>query len=217
MRTESEEQKYMTEVFGLGDADLARIRERLIEKDEAYRAVAPNEARILQFLIRGFGVRKVLEVGMLFGYSTLAMAKALPSDGVIVSLENDPGNFAVARGFFDKSSDGGKIIGLLGDAKVTLAQAEAHGPFDMAFIDADKGGYAGYLDWAEKNVRRGGLIVGDNTFLFGALWGQSRNANIGEGPIRVMKEFNKRLADPARYNSIMIPTQEGITVAQKLF
>ena len=101
-----------------------------------------------------------------------------------------------------------------GDALELLAYI--NDPVDMVFIDADKAGYVKYLDWAEKNVRRGGLIVGDNTFLFGALWGDMRGGHgIEPWMIPIMDEFNRRLANPALYNSILVPTAEGMTIAQK--
>ena len=80
-----------------------------------------------------------------------------------------------------------------GDARDLMADIEGRGPYDLAFVDADKSGYLDYLNWCEKNVRRGGLIVGDNTFLWGALWDQP--------------QFNRRLSDPTRYNSILIPSR----------
>ena len=207
----------MDEVFGLDCADLARIREELTKQGVENMSVAANEARILQFFIRGFGVKRVVEFGTLFGYSTIAMAQALPTDGVIVTLEKNPTNFELAQKNFASLAVGKKVKAFCGDATETMQTVAQHAPFDMAFIDANKGGYVDYLNWAEANVRQGGLIIGDNTFLFGALWNESRGREIGAGQVRVMKEFNSRLADPAKYNSIMVPTHEGMTVAQKLF
>lgn len=217
MRIQSPEQKYMDEVFGLDCADLALIREELAKQGVENMSVAANEARILQFFIRGFGVKRIVEFGTLFGYSAIAMAQALPADGVIMTLEKNPANFELAQKNFASLAVGKKVKALCGDATETMPAAAQYGPFDMAFIDANKGGYVDYLNWAEANVRQGGLIIGDNTFLFGALWNESRGREIGAGQVRVMKEFNSRLADPAKYNSIMVPTHEGMTVAQKLF
>jgi predicted O-methyltransferase YrrM len=217
MRIETPEQNYLNQVFGLDDMDLAQVRSELHRQGLDFMSVSPAEARMLQFLIRGFGIKKVCEIGTLFGYSAMAMAKAIPADGVVVTIEKNPANHAVAQKMLAISSAGKRIVQLNGDALEKLKEAEAHGPFDMAFIDANKGGYVQYLDWAERNVRPGGLIVGDNTFLFGALWGKSRDPDIGPGPIKAMNEFNARLADLKRYNSIIIPTLEGMTVAQKLF
>lgn len=217
MRIESEQQKYLNDVFGLPDPELAEIREALFAHDVEYMAVSGAEARILQFLIRATGAKRVVEVGTLFGFSTLAMAKALPDDGVLWTLEKSKENFAMASKHFAKFAAGKKIKALHGEGTELLASIEIEGPFDMVFIDADKAGYVRYLDWAEKNVRKGGYIVGDNTFLFGALWGPARDRNISEKQIATMKEFNSRLADTKKYNSTLIPTVEGLTVAQKLF
>jgi predicted O-methyltransferase YrrM len=96
-----------------------------------------------------------------------------------------------------------------------MAELEGRGPYDLAFVDADKSGYPDYLNWCEKNVRRGGLIVGDNTFLWGALWDQPEH-EIPDVEVRGMSEFNRRLSDPAHYNSILIPSREGMTIAQRL-
>lgn len=216
MRTETEEQKYLNEVFGLEDAELAEIRGELHRHNVEYMSVSASEARLLQFLVRVTGAKKIVEVGTLFGYSALAMAKILPDDGQIWTLEKSAENFTVAQKHFQKFSAGRKIRVLCGDATETLEDIQIEGPFDLVFIDADKAGYCRYLDWAEKNVRSGGYIVGDNTFLFGALWGPPRDRNINEKQIAVMKEFNRRLADISKYNSTLIPTVEGLTVAQKL-
>jgi predicted O-methyltransferase YrrM len=101
-----------------------------------------------------------------------------------------------------------------------LNELAASAPYDMVFIDADKPGYPEYLDWAEEYVRKGGLIVGDNTLLFGHVWSESAPQGAG-APSRTawnaMREFNRRLADPAKYHSVLIPTEEGMTVAIKLF
>lgn len=217
MRVESKQQKYLNEVFGLTDPELGEIREALFAHNVEAIAVSGAEARILQFLVRISGARKIVEIGTLFGYSALAMAKALPEDGELWALEKSADNYAIAAKHFAKFPAGKKVRLQNGDALELLPGIEKEGPFDLVFIDADKGGYVKYLDWAEKNVRRGGLIVGDNTFLFGGVWGESRNPNMGEKQAAIMREFNTRLADTSKYNSTLIPTVEGLTVAQKLF
>ncbi|MGE3684009.1 MAG: O-methyltransferase [Bdellovibrionales bacterium] len=216
MRVESPQEKYVGEVFGLDDPELSRAREELRRAQLEFMAISPHEARILQFLIRGFQIRRIVEIGTLFGYSAIAMAKALPADGELITLEKNPTNHAVAQNMLTGTSVQSRITALCGDAVELLGTIENRGPFDMVFIDANKGGYVDYLNWAERHVRPGGLIVGDNTFLFGALWGASRDPDMGPSQIRVMREFNERLADPGRYNSILIPTGEGMTVAQRL-
>jgi predicted O-methyltransferase YrrM len=216
MRIQTPQQKYVNDVFGLDDRELLAVREELHRQNLDFMSISASEARILQFFVRATGVRKIVEVGMLFGYSALAMAKALPEDGVLWSLEKNPENFRISKGFFDKFADGRKVRPLLGDGLENLKSIESEGPFDLVFIDADKGNYANYLSWAERNVRRGGYIVGDNTFLWGGVWDQPSESDITEKSIKAMKEFNLRLSDPSKYNSTIIPTAEGMTIAQKL-
>ena len=218
MRVVTEQQKYLNEIFGLeDDRELRAIRERMIASDKEFMSISSFEARLLQFFLRVSGARRVVEFGTLFGYSAVAMAKVLPPDGVVITLEKDPAVHAEAEKTFAESPVGSKIVSLCGDAEELMRSIEPRGPFDFAFIDANKTGYCTYLNWAEKNVRTGGFIAGDNSFLWGALWDQPQRESVGENQVRVMREFNRRLADSTRYNSTLIPTAEGLTIAQKLF
>lgn len=217
MRSESAQQKYLNELFGLSaDGELAAIRASLLEHEVEGMSISGFEARLLQFFIRACGVRTVVEVGTLFGFSGLAMAKALPSDGRLWTLEKSDKHFEIARANFARYAAGAKVTALHGDAPALLEGLVAEGPFDMCFIDADKAAYPKYLDWAEANVRPGGFIVGDNTFLWGGVYDQATRPR-GDESVRAMKAFNARLADTSRYNSTLIPTVEGLTFAQKLF
>jgi predicted O-methyltransferase YrrM len=85
----------------------------------------------------------------------------------------------------------------------------------MIFIDADKINYLNYLDWAEENIRPGGLIIGDNTLLFDAVFQEKLPKGIVEAARQAMRTFNQRLAEPDKYHSIMLPTKEGMTIAIK--
>lgn len=217
MRIESAEQKYLNEVFGIHDEELDAVRHELHRHNVEHMSISGAEARLLQFFIRLSGLKKIVEVGTLFGFSALAMAKVLPDDGVIWTLEKSEENFAIAQQQFARFSSGRKIRAMNGDAAELLASLEKEGPFDLVFIDADKAGYLKYLDWAEKNVRPGGYIIGDNTYLFGAVWGEPREGESGsQARVAVMREFNARLADRTKYNSTLIPTHEGLTIAQKI-
>lgn len=177
-------------------------------------AIYPEEGKLLQVLIRMGGYKKIVEIGTLGGYSTLWLADALPAGGHVWTIEKDP---ARAKTASDNLRERNDITIVEGDARTALDTLAAHGPFDMVFIDADKLNYAHYLDWAEKHVRKDGLIVGDNTLLFDAVWMQERPARVRETALAAMRAFNARLADPARYHSIMLPTAEGLTMALKLF
>ena len=104
---------------------------------------------------------------------------------------------------------------LEGAAEDSLKTLSAKGPFDGIFIDANKGAYLDYLLWAEKNLRPGSLVMADNVFLRGGVWGDT-SSSFSAAQIKVVREFNARLADRRKYESVMIPTSEGLFVARLL-
>lgn len=216
MRKPGDRERYMTETFPIEDEILRSIRKALVNDTMDGIQVGESDARLLQFLARLSGAKKIVEVGTLYGYSALCWARAIPEDGVVYSVDVNETHHQKAAGLLKPAREWNKIKLITGDAKEKLKELSAKGPFDIVFIDANKSGYLEYLDWAETNVRVGGLIIGDNTFLFDALFGISRDPNMGEKQKLVMREFNQRLANPERYNSAIIPTGEGITVAQRL-
>ncbi|MCB0407641.1 MAG: O-methyltransferase, partial [Bdellovibrionales bacterium] len=160
------------------------------------------------------GAKKVVEVGTLFGYSTLWMARGLGEEGHIITLEKDPERHEAAKNHFKAIPEEKKVSFLCGDAENLLKEISSQGPFDFVFIDANKGAYLKYLDWAEENVQPGGFIVGDNTFLFGGVYSDQKNKRWGKAQVQAMKDFNHRLSDTTKYQSCLIPTLEGMTVAR---
>ncbi len=203
---------YIRQTFAQEDALLVRIRETLEVMGRAIQ-VGADEGRFLQVLIAMAGVKTVVEVGTLGGYSTLWMARALPENGHIHTIEKSPENAEMARRHFAESEVGHKITVHEGDAVEVLAGLT--GSYDMTFIDADKASYCKYLDWAEAHIRSGGVIVGDNTFLFGGVYQDPLPQGVKASTAKIMQEFNRRLADANRYTSILVPTEEGMTVAVK--
>ena len=208
---------YINELFAPEDSCLSKIRTELRQDGKEGINVGPFEGRLLQVLVKMNRVKTIVEVGTLYGYSALWMARALPEDGKIYCLEYSEEICAKAKQLLSDTEVSRKIEFVLGDATETLETLNEKGPFDMAFIDANKGGYVKYLDWAEKNIKTGGIIVGDNTFLFGHIFGSEKSSisNISETQIEVMKSFNKRLSNSELYDSVIIPTAEGMTVAVK--
>lgn len=126
--------------------------------------VAANQGKFLALIARLRGARNVLEVGTLGGYSAIWLARALPEDGRVVTLEAEPGYAEVARVNLDRAGVGGRVEIRVGAALDTLPQLEAEraGPFDLVFIDADKENYPRYLEWALRLTRPGSVIIGDN-------------------------------------------------------
>lgn len=175
--------------------------------------IGADEGKLLQILIKLHGSITIVEVGTLVGYSTIWLARALPENGKVFSFEKDERTAEVAKQNILNSDVAHKIEIITGDAHAMLKTIEDKAPFDAIFIDAEKGGYCKYLDWAEKNIRKNGLIIGDNTFLHGDVFQE----NPSEKMAIVMKEFNSRLSNDKNYDGIIIPTNAGLTVAIKKF
>lgn len=125
--------------------------------------VAPNQGKLLAILAQSIGARAILEVGTLGGYSTIWLARALPADGKLITLEIDPKHASVAQENITRAGLGGIVEVRLGSALETLPKAAAEGHiFDFVFIDADKASTTEYFQWALKMSHPGSLIVVDN-------------------------------------------------------
>ena len=129
--------------------------------------VAPNQARFLTILARAVGARRILEIGTLGGFSTIALARALAPDGSLVTLELNPKHAEVARGNLARAGVLERVDLRVGPALETLAQLD--GPFDFVFIDADKPNNPAYFAHAKRLARPGTLIVIDNAVREGAV------------------------------------------------
>jgi predicted O-methyltransferase YrrM len=134
-------------------------------------AVSPTQGRLLNLLARVHGARRILEVGTLGGYSTIWLARALPQDGELISLELDPHHAEVARANLKAAGLAAQARVLVGPAAQSLAELDGQNPepFDLVFIDADKPSNAEYLRWALRLSRPGTVIVVDNVVRDGAV------------------------------------------------
>jgi len=166
-------------------------------------SVSPTQGKLLHMLARVQGARKILEIGTLGGYSTIWLARALPADGHLISLELDPKHAEVARANLARAGVKNAEI-RLGRAVDTLQQlvAESAGPFDLIFIDADKPGYSDYLQWSLKLSRRGTLIIADNVVRAG---GVADPANTDTN-VQGIRRFNELLAAEKRVTTTAIQT-----------
>lgn len=214
MRTSQPAIDYIRSLYAPEDALLKRIRESLDAEKLGWQMGA-EEGKLLQMLIRLHDAKTIIEIGTLAGYTAIWMARGLPAEGHVHTLEKNPQHAAWARGFIAESEVAGKITIHEGEALVTLKALEKL-TVDMVVIDADKPGYNAYLDWAEKHVRKGGLIVADNTLLFGTAYLNAPPDKPGKSTWEGMRHFNECLADTRKFFTTMIPTEEGLTVAMKL-
>jgi len=154
--------------------------------------ISANQGKFLQLLARLTASRKILELGTLVGYSTIWLAQALPSDGLLISLEYDPGHAEIARKNLTAAGVAGKVQIRVGKALDNLPKilAEGLGPFDLIFIDADKPPYTEYFEWALRLSRKGTLIIADNVIREGAVL----DPDSADEKVRGVSRFNNFLA-----------------------
>ncbi len=131
--------------------------------------VSPTHGKLLQLLVRMHRAQRILEIGTLGGYSTICMARALPADGRLVTLEADPRHAEVASANINRAGLSGRVEIRTGAALETLPvlHEESAGPFDFFFIDADKRSNADYVSWALRLAHRGSVIIVDNVVRHG--------------------------------------------------
>lgn len=156
--------RYIDALFVGDDPVLEAVLRSTVEAGMPDIQVSPSQGKFLHILARAIGARRILEIGTLAGYSAIWLARALPEDGRLVTLEFDPRHAEVARANLARGGLAGRVEVVTGPALETLPQLEAQGQgsFDLVFIDADKPNYPGYLRWALRLARPGGLIVADN-------------------------------------------------------
>ena len=178
--------------------------------------VAPNQGKLLHILALTRGVRTILEIGTLAGYSTIWLARALPTDGKLITLEANPKHAAVAQENINRAGLANKVELRLGAALDTLPQLadEGHRSFDLAFIDADKVNTADYFSWALKLTRRGSLIITDNVVRKGAVIDPDSDDRNVQG----IRRFNEVLATESRVTATIIQTvgnkgYDGLAIA----
>jgi predicted O-methyltransferase YrrM len=125
--------------------------------------VAPVNGKLLHLIARMSGARRVLEIGTLGAYSTIWLARGIPGDGVVVTIEAEPRNADLARVNLERAGVGGKVEIRVGRAADVLPTLDGDDPFDLVFIDADKESNTIYLDWAARLGRPGTVVMVDNT------------------------------------------------------
>ncbi|HEY2223807.1 O-methyltransferase [Actinomycetospora sp.] len=167
MAEANEVDAYFETTLGIGDDVLTRALERARAEGLPEIAVSPLQGGFLALLVRMLGARRVLEVGTLGGYSATVMARALPDEGSLVTLEVDPHHADVARAVFDDAGVADRVKVMVGAAAETMPRLG--GPFDLVFIDADKPSNATYVREALTLSRPGTVIVVDNVVRQGAV------------------------------------------------
>ncbi len=167
-------------------------------------AVSPAQGKLLMLLARATGARRILEIGTLGGYSAIWLARALPKDGRLVTLELNPKHADVARANVARAGLADRVEVRVGPAAQSLRQlaAEGVGPFDFIFIDADKPGYVAYLELALPLARPGALIVADNVVRDGRV----TEPTLDDPNVTGAQRFNEALAAESRVDAVLLQT-----------
>jgi caffeoyl-CoA O-methyltransferase len=171
--------------------------------------IGSDQGAFMQVLVRAIGARRCLEVGTFTGYSALAVALALPPGGRMVCCDVSEEWTAIAKKYWRMAGVSGKIQLRLAPALETLKRLK--GPFDFAFIDADKANLQAYFERCLKLVRRRGLVAVDNTLWHGTVV-QPRDKSVDA---RAVRAFNRRLRTDRRVEIALVPIGDGLTLAWK--
>ncbi|RLA21330.1 MAG: SAM-dependent methyltransferase [Gammaproteobacteria bacterium] len=195
-------------------AVMKRLRDKTAKLPECNMQIAPEQGQFMQLLVHLMGAKRVLEVGTFTGYSALAMALALPDEGELICCDLNSEWAAIGRDFWEEAGVDKKITFLEGDARRSLAgllESGGENSIDLAFIDADKENYQNYFEQCLLLVRKGGLILIDNTLWNGAVC----DLNNQSPATRSIREFNRKIVTDERILLSQLPLGDGLTMALK--
>ena len=201
-------------VYGPEDGVLREIRERSAAAGLPPIQVGAMDGLHLEVVARACGARRAVEIGTLGGYSGVCLLRGMEG-GVLHTFELDPARAAVARASFERAGVAGRVRIHVGPALERLRDVEGEGPFDLVFVDADKGGYPRYLEWAEANLRLGGVLLADNTFGFGHVHDRAWRGD-DAASMEPLRAFSERLAGGGRFRATLLPTAEGLSLGVKV-
>lgn len=194
---------YVTELFVQEDETLKWITQEAARQQLPAISVRPFEGKLLQLLVWMSAAKTVVEIGTLAGYSGVWLARALPPEGKLYTLEKSSKHAAVARASFERAGVANRVELLEGDAPELLRKLSRKKPFDMVFIDADKSGYVDYLEWAGENLRPGGILAAHNAFRSGKVLDPQSEED------RIIDTFNRRLAQDDRFERMILAVGDG--------
>jgi predicted O-methyltransferase YrrM len=198
---------YISALFAPEDELLASLREEADRTGLPPIAVSADEGRLLQVLLTSIRARRVLEVGTLGGYSAIWMARALPEDGELLSIEIEQKHAEFARRYVERAGLAERIEIRVGRALEVLPSLDGE-KFDAVFIDADKEPMQTYFEWALRLLHPGGLVIADNTLWGGKVYDEAEH----DEKTKAVREFNRRMATDPRVLSILVPTHDGVAI-----
>ena len=201
---------YLREVGVREHPVLAALREDTARLPEHGMQIAPEQGAFMSLLVRVTGARRILEIGTFTGYSSTAMALALPEDGTMTCLDVSREWTDRARRAWDDAGVSDRVDLRIGPAVDSLS-ALASDHYDLAFIDADKPGYDAYYEGCLRVVSPGGLILIDNVLQGGRVVDQAED---GES-VRAVRALNAKIATDDRVDHVLLPLADGLTLARR--
>lgn len=193
---------------------LVQLRQETAQHPRGRMQIAPEQGQFMALLVQLIGAKKTLEVGVFTGYSSLAVAIALPPEGKVIACDISAEYTAIARHYWQQAGITDKIDLHIAPALETLAWLVATGQsntFDFAFIDADKSNYEAYYEQTLQLVRPGGLIAVDNV-----LWsGRVADHQVQDNRTKKIRAFNQKLHQDPRVSLSLVPIADGLTLALK--
>ncbi|WP_254565366.1 class I SAM-dependent methyltransferase [Oscillatoria sp. HE19RPO] len=206
--------RYFLSVSGRESDLLRSLREETAAHPLSRMQIAPEQGQFMALLVQLLGATKTLEIGVFTGYSSLAVALALPPQGKIVACDISADYTAMARSYWQRAGVADKIDLRIAPALETLdrlIEAGEAGTFDFAFIDADKQNYDNYYERTLQLVRVGGLIAVDNV-----LWGgQVADPTVEDTNTKAIRALNAKLVEDDRISLSVVPIADGLTLALK--
>lgn len=192
-----------------------RCREYTQNLPEHDMQIPPDEGQFLTFLTRMTGARQILEIGTFTGYSALCFARGMPSPGRITCFDRSREWTDIAQDFWREAGVEGYMELVFGEATGSVAEMASRRPnaYDIAFIDADKESYLHYLEHCITLVRRGGLIIADNTLWHGRVVNDDAHAH--DKDTQAVRRFNAFVRDDNRVETCLIPFSDGVTLLLK--
>ncbi|KAG2500568.1 hypothetical protein HYH03_001338 [Edaphochlamys debaryana] len=193
---------------------LRRLRAETATVNGAHMQVTPEQGSLLGLLVELLGAVRVLDLGVFTGYSSTAMALALPEDGRVYALDRDERPMQMARKYWAEAGVSGKVEAMVGpgvESLQTLLQREGPGFLDLAFIDADKRQYETYYELLLQLVRPGGLIAIDNTLFHGRVVNPTPEDKAGQA----LAALNAKLLTDPRVTVVLVPIGDGMTLCRR--
>lgn len=207
--------EYIENCYGPENEQMQLSRKFADQLGLAGISVSHTEAHLMGFLVGLIKPKKVVEIGTLTGLSCQYFLQSLQQDGIIYSLEKSTEHLALASQALKPWIDCGHCVLVAGDAKEQLPGLSSKGPFDAVFIDGNKAAYKDYWMWAKNNIRSGGMILIDNVFLAGSVWGDLSKQKFSDKQIQTVKEMTKDVFADANFSASFVPTEEGLLLAVK--